>query len=134
MLNYSVHARRVNSHGSIALAKQAEILLDTDIDGRLDAFNPAELFLASLAACMIKSIERVTPILKFELAGVEVSLQGFRQDTPPRIVSIDYELIIDTTEEDRRLELLHHNVRKFGTITNTVAPATQLNGTIRRKS
>ncbi len=134
MLNYRVDARRVDSHGSIALAKHAEIVLDTDTVGRQDAFNPAELFLASLAACMIKSIERVTPILRFNLVGVEVSLQGFRQDAPPRIVAIDYELIIDTPEDDRRLELLHQNVRKYGTITNTVAPTTRLNGTIRRKS
>ncbi len=134
MLNYRVDARRIDSHGSLALAKEAEIVLDTDTAGRLDAFNPAELFLASLAACMIKSIERVTPILRFELAGVEVSLQGFRQDAPPRIVTIDYELVIDTSEDDRRLELLHQNVRKYGTITNTVAPTTRLNGTIRRKS
>ncbi len=33
--------------------------------GRPDAFNPAELFLAALAACMIKGIERAIPMLNF---------------------------------------------------------------------
>jgi hypothetical protein len=42
-------------------------------------------------------------------------------------------LIIDTEEDDRRLALLHANVRKYGTISNTVAPAAKLEGTIRRK-
>jgi hypothetical protein len=62
----------------------------------------------------------------------EVKLHGMRQDAPPMMVSIDYEIIVDTDEDDRRLELLHTNVRKYGTISNTVAKATKLEGTIRR--
>jgi hypothetical protein len=50
------------------------------------------------------------------------------------MVSVDYELIVDTDENDRRLELLHLNVRKFGTVLNTVAAATKLEGTIKRKA
>jgi uncharacterized OsmC-like protein len=130
MLEYRVHARRIAAHGSEASAKDARIVLDTDVNGRVDAFNPAELFLAAIAACMIKGIERVTPMLKFELRGVEVKLHGVRQDNPPKMISIDYEIIVD--EEDRRLDLLHTNVRKFGTISNTVAAATPLEGRITR--
>jgi uncharacterized OsmC-like protein len=133
MLEYRVSARRKDAHGSVASTKDAEIILDTDIGGRPDAFNPAELFLAAIAACMIKGIERVTPMIKFDLRGVEVKLHGIRQDSPPKMVSIDYELIVDTDETDQRLELLHTNVRKYGTISNTVAAATKLEGLIRRK-
>jgi uncharacterized OsmC-like protein len=121
MLEYRVSAKRVDSHGSIASTKDAEIILDTDIKGRRDAFNPAELFLAAIAACMIKGIERVTPMLKFDLRGVEVKLHGVRQDSPPKMISVDYELIVDTIETDQRLELLHTNVRKYGTISNTLS-------------
>jgi len=32
------------------------------------------------------------PMLKFQLRGVEVKLHGVRQDSPPKMVSIDYEL------------------------------------------
>ena len=133
MLEYRVGARRIDSHGSLASTKEAEIVLDTDVNGRPDAFNPAELFLAAIAACMIKGIERVTPMLKFDLRGVEVMLHGIRQDSPPKMVTVDYELIIDTDETDQRLELLHTNVRKYGTISNTVADATKLEGIIRRR-
>ena len=134
MLEYRVSARRVDAHGSLATTKDAEVTLDTDINGRPDAFNPAELFLAAIAACMIKGIERVTPMLKFNLRGAEIHLHGVRQDSPPKMVSVDYELIIDTEEDDRRLDLLHQNVRKYGTISNTVAAATKLEGVIKRKS
>ena len=132
MLEYEISARRVDAHGSLALCKDARIVLDTDLAGRTDAFNPVELFLAAIAACMIKGIERVTPMLKFDLRGVEVRLHGVRRDAPPKMESIDYELIVDTDETDQRLELLHTNVRKYGTISNTVAEATGLDGTIRR--
>lgn len=131
-MDYSVKARRIDAHGSIATTKGAEILLDTDVKGRADAFNPAELLLASIAACMIKGIERVAPMLKFELQTMEVRLRAVRQDSPPRIQSVNYEILVDTDESDRRLELLHNNVRKFGTISNTVGTATQLSGVLRR--
>lgn len=132
-LEYRVTARRVDAHGGVASAKAAEIVLDTDLGGRADAFNPAELLLAAVAACMIKGIERVTPMIHFQLRGVEVSLLAVRQDSPPKLVAIDYELIVDTDETDQRLDLLHKNVRKYGTISNTIAEATRLLGTIRRK-
>jgi uncharacterized OsmC-like protein len=132
-LTYDVTAHRIDSHGSVAATKAAEIVLDTDLAGRPDAFNPAELLLAAVAACMIKGIERVTPMIQFEFRGVEVKLHGIRQDSPPKIIAINYELIVDTDETDQRLDLLHKNVRKYGTISNTVAEATMLKGLIRRK-
>lgn len=133
MLEYAVQARRIDAHGSQATAKDATLVLDTDVKGRVDAFNPAELLLSAVAACMIKSIERVSPMLGFDVRGVEVKLRGVRQDSPPKIISIDYELIVDTPESDHRLELLHTNVRKYGTISNTVAAATTLSGRIVRR-
>ncbi len=131
-MDYSVNARRIDAHGSFATTKAAEIVLDTDVQGRPDAFNPAELLLAAVAACMIKGIERVTPVLKFELRAVEIRLHAVRQDSPPKIASIDYEILVDTDESEHRLDLLHSNVRKYGTISNTVAAATQLSGILRR--
>ena len=74
MLEYRVSARRIDAHGSEATAKEASLTLDTDVKGRPDAFNPAELFLASIAACMIKGIERVAPMIHFQFRGVEVKL------------------------------------------------------------
>jgi uncharacterized OsmC-like protein len=132
MLEYRVSARRLDAHGSEATTKDARLTLDTDMKGRADAFNPAELFLASIAACMIKGIERVAPMIHFQFEEVEVKLHGIRQDAPPMMVEVNYEIIVKTTEDDRRLELLHTNVRKYGTISNTVAKATKLEGRISR--
>ena len=133
MLEYHITATRLDAHGSVARCKNTEITLDTDLAGNPDAFNPAELLLAAVAACMLKGIERITPMLKFSLRDIEVRVDGVRQDSPPKMAAITYEIIVDTDETDRRLELLHDNVKKYGTVFNTVASGTALSGVLRRK-
>lgn len=131
-MDYRVQARRIDAHGSLARAKQAEVTLDTDLAGRADAMNPVELLLAALAACMLKGIERVTPMLNFRIDGAEVRLEAVRQDAPPKLTQIRYEIIVDSPETDQRLDLLHRNVLKYGTISNTLSAAVPLDGTLRR--
>lgn len=133
-MRFDVVSVRRSAHASEARCKDATIALDTDLAGNRAAFNPAELLLAAVSACMIKGIERVVPMLHFSLRGVEVRIHGVRQDVPPRLESIRYEIIIDSDEDDRRLALLHENVHKYGTVFNTVAPGTDLSGTLRRRS
>ena len=131
-MEFHVESARIDEHGSLARCKSAEIRLDTDMAGNPDAFNPAELLLAAITACMIKGIERVTPILKFSLRGVTVRIDGVRQDVPPKMESITYEIIVDTDESDNRLELLHENVKKFGTVFNPISTGTEILGVMRR--
>jgi uncharacterized OsmC-like protein len=131
-LEFDVVSVRVDAHRSRSHCKNAQIELDTDLAGNPNAFNPAELLLAALSACIIKGIERVTPLLKFQLRGLAVRVHGVRQDVPPKMESITYEIVVDTDEDDRRLALLHDNVKKYGTVFNTVAPGTALSGVLRR--
>lgn len=135
MLEYTVTAHRNDDSTATAHCERAEFAslpLDIDPAGRSDAFNPAELLLASIAACMLKGIERVAPMLKFTLRTADVRVHGVRQDTPPHISRVDYELVVDTDEPDARLDLLHLNIEKFGTVYNTLSGVVSLSGTIRR--
>jgi uncharacterized OsmC-like protein len=131
-MQYEVSARRVDETGSLATSHGAEVRLGTDMAGRKDALNPVELLLAALAACMIKGAERVLPTLKFQLDGMSVALQADRQDAPPKLTAIRYQITVDTPESDARLDLLHRNILKYGTISNTLTAAVPLTGTIRR--
>jgi len=72
-------------------------------------------------------------MIDFSFQGLEVYVHGVRQDTPPKMESISYKVIVDTDESDQRLNLLHENIRKYGTVYNTIAPGTRLSGTIIRK-
>ena len=132
-MEYRVHARRIDAHGSLATAKQAEVTLDTDLAGRRDAMNPVELLLSALAACMLKGIERVTPMLSFQIEGAEVALEAVRQDAPPKLTLIRYQITVDSAETDQRLDLLHRNILKYVTISNTLSGAVPLEGTLTRK-
>lgn len=131
-MQYEVSARRVDATGGLATSHGAEVRLATDMEGRKDALNPVELLLAALAACMIKGAERVLPVLKFQLDGMRVELQADRQDSPPKLTAIRYQITVDTPESEARLDLLHRNILKYGTISNTLSAAVPLTGTIRR--
>lgn len=133
MLEYHVSAHRLDSHGSLVSAKEASLIADTDLAGRQDAMNPVELLLATLSACLLKGAERVLPMLTFDLRAMDVKLHAVRQDSPPKLLSIDYVITVDTDEPDHRIELLHTNIRKYGTISNTLALAVPIDGRIVRK-
>lgn len=133
MLEYEITAERLGESGSLATVREAEVALDTSLAGRPDAFNPAELLLAALAACIIKSAERALPLLGFDLRSINVQVHAMRQDAPPRLTTIDYLVTVDTDESDHRLELLHKNIRRYGTISNTLSLAVTLAGHITRK-
>ena len=135
MLEYRVSADRTAPGAATARSPRcpgAVIALDTDPGGRTDAMNPAELLLAAVGACMLKGIERITPMLRFQWRGAHVRVHAIRQDAPPKLLRIDYEISVESDESDRRLELLHTNVRKFGTITNTLAGAVEVTGRLVR--
>lgn len=114
MLQYSVGAHRIDSHGSEALTKDARIvLLDTDMVERDDAFNPVEILLTSFP-------------------DVTSFPHGNRQDSPPKMSRID-QIVVDIDASDHRIELLHKNLQKYGSIYNTLVETTELVGTIHRK-
>lgn len=64
---------------------------------------------------------------------LEYSVHAVRQNQPPQSANIEYDMVIDTDEPDRRLALMHENIRGYGTICNAVAAAVALSGTVRRK-
>ena len=98
-----VHACRIDAHGNLATANEAEVTLHTDPAGRCKALNPVGLLLSSRAACMLKTIERVTAPLHVQLEGAAVWLEAMR-------TLIRYETILDSPETDQRLDLLHRHV------------------------
>lgn len=99
--------------------------------GRLDALpGPADVLCAALCACMLKNVERFSQMLPFRYESASIEVTAEREEPPPRIVRMRYRLRVVTDEPAHRVELLHKNVRKFGTITNTLAAACELSGEI----
>jgi uncharacterized OsmC-like protein len=90
--------------------------------------GPAELLCASLAACLLKNIERFSEMLPFQYEMAAVEVEAFRQDAPPKMTRMRYRIEVVTDEPEHRVDLLHRNIRKHGTITNTLDAACELTG------
>jgi uncharacterized OsmC-like protein len=120
---------RPGGHGKIR-CNTTDIKADTGSIS--DGFRPgpAELLCASLAACLLKNIERYSEMLPFEYDVVSLVVDAERQDAPPRMTRMHYRIEVATNEPDHRIELLHRNIRKYGTITNTLAAACELTGEV----
>lgn len=96
--------------------------------------NPAELFLGSLSACMLKNVERFSQLMNFEYEKAEITVKGIRLEKPPRMDEIQYELTIYSLDEKLNIELLKRNIENFGTIFNTVKSSCSITGTITKAS
>jgi len=124
---------RPGGHGEIR-CNTTDVKADT---GSIpDGFRPgpAELLCASLAACLLKNVERYSELLPFEYEAATVEVVAERKDTPPRMTRMQYRIEIVTEEPPSKVELLHRNIRKYGTITNTLAAACELSGEIVARS
>lgn len=90
--------------------------------------GPAELLCGALAACLLKNVERFSQMLPFRYHAARVRVMAERQESPPRFTHFTYRLEVVTDEPPRRVELLHHNVRKFGTVSGTLAEVADVVG------
>lgn len=88
----------------------------------------AELLCGALAACLLKNVERFSQMLPFRYDGARVRVTAERQESPPRFTRFTYRLEVATDEPLRRVELLHQDVRKFGTVSGTLARVAEVEG------
>jgi uncharacterized OsmC-like protein len=129
MLSYQIKAESQKAGEAKAIANNGIINFDASAGRQDDLPNPAELLLTSLAACMLKNVERFSKILKYEYVKAEVEIERLRNDTPPFISKINYVLKVESDMDEKKLNLLHKNILRFGT--NTLAKVAKLNGTIK---
>ncbi len=128
MLEYEITAQLEQGGKAKSFANHSEIQFDAS-SGRDDVLpNPAELLLTSLAACILKNVQRYSEILKIPYKKAKISIHGVRNDRPPYMKSIYYKLEVDTDADERKINNWHRNILKFGTITNTLMRASEING------
>ena len=128
--SYTVEADSAHRGAATIAARATTIAFDGSTSTGELLPGPADLLAAALAACIRKNVERFSTILPFRYQRAHVQVEIEREEPPPRIVRASYALRIVTDEPQHRLELLHRNILRFGTITNTLAAACELEGTI----
>ena len=132
MQEYQVIAEVKSGGEAAARVKQSTIPFDAQAESGDVLPNPAELLLSAFSACVLKNVERYSQKLKLPYRKARISVRGFRTDVPPVIVRVEYVLEIDTDVDERKLDLWHRNIIKFGTITNTLMRASKVEGIIKR--
>jgi len=130
VLTYPVDAGRAEPGVSVGWTRRAEIRFDTGVDLSDDLFGPADLLGAAFAACLLKNVERFSRLLPFRYEGASVHVELEREDRPPRIARIRYQLRLITDETPHRVELLKRNLVGFGTIYNTLLRACEVTGEV----
>lgn len=129
-MKYSVKAQSHFHDNGTVLIKQSTIDFGTTADSADAMANPAELFLGSLAACILKSVERFSHFMKFEYSDAEITVSAIRLEKPPKIAEVRYLLNIHTDDSGLNIVLLQKNIEMHGTIYNTVASSCSISGAI----
>lgn len=92
--------------------------------------GPGELLLTAFSSCILKNVERFSEILKFDYEKVNIQVEAQRRDSPPKFIDISYKIFLKTKENEHRIDILHKNLKKFGTVYNSLSEETNISGEI----
>ena len=132
-MEYSILATSTAGNDASLVIKQLEIVFGTTDASAEKLPNPAELFLGSFAACILKNVERFSGLLHFEYDRASIKVSASRLENPLGMDDIRYELTIFSSDEKLRVGLLKKNIERYGTIFNTVKRACSVSGAIIKK-
>jgi uncharacterized OsmC-like protein len=129
-MNYHIKASTISNKDAVIHIKESNINFGTTSKTAEVLPNPAELFLGSFAACMLKNVERFSIMMKFTYSKTTLEVNATRLETPPRMDNIFYDLKIYSNDKKLNIDLLKKNIEKFGTIYNTIKLSCAISGTI----
>lgn len=129
-MNYQIKASSISNQDAIVHIKESNIDFGTTARTAETLPNPAELFLGSFSACMLKNLERFSTMMRFTYSKAIVEVNASRLENPPRMDNIIYNLTIYSNDKKLNTALLKKNIEKFGTIYNTAKMACSISGTI----
>lgn len=121
------------SNASIKI-KESEIIFGITPESADSLPNPAELFLGSFSACILKNVERFSLLMNFEYTNADILVKATRLEKPPRLDELVYELRIYSSDKNLNIDLLKKNIEKFGTIFNTVKSSCSVIGEVKKIS
>lgn len=130
-MEYKVSARSDAGNDAFLSLKGGTVAFGTTPGSEGNLPNPAELFLGSVAACILKNVERFSRLLHFGYERADLTVWAKRLEDPPRMDDIHYELTLYSQDARLNPKLLQRNLEKFGTIYNTVQQAATISGTIK---
>lgn len=129
-MEYIARANSTSKDKASIRIKQSEINFGITPETADALPNPAELFLGSFTACILKNVERFSQILNFDYTRAEIVVKATRLEKPPRMDQVRYVLKIYSNDQELNIDLLKKNIEKFGTIFNTVQASCAVSGEV----
>ncbi|MCF8714470.1 OsmC family protein [Joostella atrarenae] len=129
-MNYKVTASSSSKNNASIEIKESNLLFGTIPAAESTLPNPAELFLGSFSACVLKNVERFSTMMKFNYDKAEITVEAIRLEKPPRMDEINYNLKVYSDDENLNIDLLKKNIEKFGTMYNTVKSTCSVTGQV----
>ena len=127
-LTYSLSATSSSTEEGKITSRSNKLVFGATKDSELP--SPAELLTGAFAACCLKNVERFSTFMKFSYDHAEITVTATRQDRPPMIHKISYDLVVYSNDAINT-DLLLRNLQKFGTIYNTLNAVCEIEGGIR---
>lgn len=129
-MNYRIEASSIANQDAKINVKKSHVEFGTTTATSDILPNPAELLLGAFAACVLKNVERFSSMMKFTYTKAEIRVNATRLENPARMDNINYDLTLYTEDKKINIELLQKNIKKYGTIYNTLALSCSISGTI----
>ncbi len=129
-MNYSITAHSVAKNDASFVIKDIQTDFGTTEQTADTLPNPAELFLGSFAACILKNVERFSELLHYSYESASIEVSAERYERPPRMDHVQYHLTVFSNDKRLKIDRLKMNIEKYGTIFNTVKAACTIEGTI----
>jgi uncharacterized OsmC-like protein len=129
-MEYHIKASSTADRDAVIHIKQSHIDFGTTMATSETLPNPAELYLASFASCILKNVERFSGLMKFSYTRATIGVHATRLENPPRMEHVQYDLTLYCCDGNLNTALLKKNIEKFGTIYNTVQLSCSITGTI----
>lgn len=119
-MSYAVTVTWQDERRAVAAARGHELALNIKKGDGTAGFNAAETLLAALGACVLTNVNAIAAKMRLQIDDAQMRFTAVRQDEPPILTEIRYELVLGSPEPPEKLEELYRLSVKWGTVTSTL--------------
>ncbi len=115
-----------------ARVRDAELRLGATSGDPSAGFNPAETLLSAAGACITSSFGLVARNSGVTVDRFDVTVRGVRQDAPPLLLSIEYQIELESSAPDEKIDRILKIAERNSTVLSTLKQAVEVRGTWHR--
>lgn len=113
-------------------ARDVTTAISVNTEGKHEtALSPVEIVIGALGSCFTINVQRFAKIKDIAVGKIEVSLKGYRDQSIPQLVKIEYVLEIDANLDEKTVQKLKEFIETKSTTYNTLKNSVEISGIIK---